>query len=586
MKTLICCKTGKTVTLENKIGGGGEGAIWRTNQDGKLAKVYQEKLENIKIKKLKVMVDYPPTDPSKSRNHISYAWPESLLKDKNQIVGFLMPEIKGSQAFLKISNIKERKDSKLEIDWKFLHITAMNIANMIRNLHAEGYVVGDLKPDNIMVNSLALPSIVDTDSFQLRDPQSGNIYRCPVTSENFTPPEMIDEDITEFDQTVYHDAFRLGALIHLLLTSQYYHQGQWCGTGEPPTVVKKIREGLWPYGTNSLIKPSDFSIPLKVMHPRVQKLFLRCFNNGHKNPRLRPTADDWHKALEKAVNDLTQCNRVETHIYAPHYGQCYWCERAWELKKDTFRPRSGYKRYDPTKTPPPPIPRPTTSKKSSDLSIIPEIMAYLPTLIVLLIVVLIFIFRLPTTVEKTVLNENFTNPSSRWSINEFAKFKDGGLFQEVLNPDLGYLSYWDTNYSSYNIQKTDYSVDIKKINGPNTTPYGIIARVQENNTQNFYFFIITSNGYFSMGKRSRNNWDHIINGKKHNSINQGNYTINRLRIVTEGNLITGFINGKRVGSFRDSSYKDGMIGVYSQSEGKPVAVYFDNIKVIITVPKD
>ena len=83
MKTLICCKTGKTVTLEKKIGVGGEGAVWRTNQDGKLAKVYQEKLENIKIKKLKVMVDYPPTDPSKSRNHISYAWPESLLKDKN-----------------------------------------------------------------------------------------------------------------------------------------------------------------------------------------------------------------------------------------------------------------------------------------------------------------------------------------------------------------------------------------------------------------------------------------------------------------------------------------------------------------------
>jgi tetratricopeptide (TPR) repeat protein/uncharacterized protein YkwD len=352
MKTLICCKTGKTVTLENKIGGGGEGAIWRTNQDGKLAKVYQEKLENIKIKKLKVMVDYPPTDPSKSRNHISYAWPESLLKDKNQIVGFLMPEIKGSQTFLKISNIKERKDSKLEIDWKFLHITAMNIANMIRNLHAEGYVVGDLKPDNIMVNSLALPSIVDTDSFQLRDPQSGNIYRCPVTSENFTPPEMIGENITEFYQTVYHDAFRLGALIYLLLTSQYYHQGQWCGTGEPPTVSKKIKEGLWPYGTNSLIKPSDFAIPLKVMHPRVQKLFLWCFNNGHNNPRFRPTADDWYKALEKAVNDLTQCNRVATHIYSQHYGKCYWCERAWKLKIDVFPPMSGYKFYNPTKTPP------------------------------------------------------------------------------------------------------------------------------------------------------------------------------------------------------------------------------------------
>lgn len=80
-----------------------------------------------------------------------------------------MLEIKGFYVFKKIFNIKEWKDFKFEIDWKFFYIIVMNIVNMIRNFYVEGYVVGDLKLDNIMVNSLVLLFIVDIDLFQLCD---------------------------------------------------------------------------------------------------------------------------------------------------------------------------------------------------------------------------------------------------------------------------------------------------------------------------------------------------------------------------------------------------------------------------------
>ncbi|NEO53527.1 MAG: PDZ domain-containing protein [Okeania sp. SIO3B5] len=190
----------------------------------------------------------------------------------------------------------------------------------------------------------------------------------------------------------------------------------------------------------------------------------------------------------------------------------------------------------------------------------------------------------PPKVERTVLDENFTKPSSRWSIGEFAKFKDGGLFQQVSKPNRGYWNSWDANYLPYNIQKTDYSADLTKINSPDNEAYGILTRIRGNNDQNYYYLLITSNGYFSMGKHSKENWENKINWKEDNSINQGN-GLNRLRVVTEGNLITGFINGKEVGNFKDNSYKSGNIGVYSESgkQGNGVAVNFDNIKVIATV---
>ncbi len=208
---------------------------------------------------------------------------------------------------------------------------------------------------------------------------------------------------------------------------------------------------------------------------------------------------------------------------------------------------------------------------------------------VVALVALIIGLQPTETVEKTVLDENFTNPSSRWLTTEFAKVKDGGLFQQVSKPNWSEGIGWDINYSRYNnIQKTDYSADVKKVNGPDNRPYGILTRIQEN-LEDYYFLLIASNGRFTMGKRSRGNRrKYYIKNKKHYSINKGNNTINRLRVVTEGNLITGFINDIKVGSFRDDSYKHGNIGVYSDSDkqGNGVGVYFDNIKVIITVPKD
>ena len=197
---------------------------------------------------------------------------------------------------------------------------------------------------------------------------------------------------------------------------------------------------------------------------------------------------------------------------------------------------------------------------------------------------------IPSILEKTIIDESLIKPSSLWSpMSKFAKFQDDSLFQQVSKPNWGEWSIWNTNSSPYKIQKSDYSLDVKKVNGPNNCLYGILTTIQGTKVLNCYYLLITSNGHFSIGKHSRKNWKHHVNRKKHSSIRQGN-NINTLRVVVEGNLITGFINGQKVESFRDNfyPYKSSNIGVYSTSnkEGNGVAVYFNNIKVITTVFKD
>ncbi|MEH2237535.1 helix-hairpin-helix domain-containing protein [Nostoc sp.] len=338
MRVLTCASTGKSITLLGEpIANSGEGKVWRTNHNGYLAKTYHSQTPE-RVQKLAVMIAHRPKEPNSHLNHISFAWPKSLLKDtQGDCVGFLMPEIKDAKELIDVYNPKKRKDSKLDVDWRFLHTTALNIASIIEAIHISGYVLGDIKQQNILVSDRALPSIIDTDSFQVRNPVNGKIYRCPVDSPDYTPPELIDQDFSSIDQTEVHDRFRLSVIIYqLLLGGQTPFAGKWIGAGGTPETNELIRRGLWLYAPNSLIQPVERTIPLEIVHPEVQRCFLRCFNDGYKNPSLRPTAGDWVKALRLAVNELTICGKLDSHYYSRTYGKCYWCDRSTKLRVDIF----------------------------------------------------------------------------------------------------------------------------------------------------------------------------------------------------------------------------------------------------------
>lgn len=324
------------VFLTKQIADSGEGQVWETNLNGYLAKIYHDPTP-ARIAKLKVMLANPPADPMLSHNHVSIAWVSDLLKDSNgKYLGFLMPAIADSKQLSSVYNPRRRKKVAPGFNWYYLHVTALNTAWIIQEIHAKGYVLGDIKLENILVNDRAMTAVIDTDSFQVRDPQSNQVYRCTVGSEGFTPPELLGKDFDTTNQTEICDRFRLGVLIHYLLFGYHPFSGNWTGVGESPEQTELIKQGYWYGGHNSPIRASETTIPLNVIHPELKQLFLKCFNDGHTKPHLRPSALDWHNALEVAVNQLTSCSRVDSHHYSKHYGKCYWCERAANLGVDIF----------------------------------------------------------------------------------------------------------------------------------------------------------------------------------------------------------------------------------------------------------
>jgi hypothetical protein len=110
--------------------------------------------------------------------------------------------------------------------------------------------------------------------------------------------------------------------------------------------------------------------PFEMLPPEVQKLMVRCFVAGYKNPASRPSPGEWVGVLESCSKSLVNCKINREHFYSKHYGKCPWCER--EAKKQKVRlqtplpparvrPSSSSR---PAYTPPPPVISPVFPQSS------------------------------------------------------------------------------------------------------------------------------------------------------------------------------------------------------------------------------
>lgn len=339
--------TGQIVELETRdpLGSGGEAHIYAIRADDSLAaKIYRRPSAEQTLK-LAAMVARPPTirshpdaairTGSEERDTPAFAlaWPIDLIcseGERGDIVGFLMPRLTSVARIFDIYNPRTRRQSHPLCDYRFLHRAGHNLAAALGAAHQCDYVVGDVNESNILVSAAALVSLVDTDSFQVRDPRTGRLFRCPVGKPEFTPPELQGMAFRETDRAPQHDLFGLGVvLFQLLMEGTHPFAGLYLGSGDPPPTEERIRSGHYPYGSlRTLYRPSPTAPPIETLDPILRQLFARCFEEGFRDAAARPNTRDWQDALHDAEASLTTCPRNAQHRYGEHLARCPWCERA------------------------------------------------------------------------------------------------------------------------------------------------------------------------------------------------------------------------------------------------------------------
>jgi formylglycine-generating enzyme required for sulfatase activity len=335
--------TGEILTEKSLVfvAKGGEGTISRTVSGLVFAvKVYHRPSpEN--AAKLRVMMASPPNDPFASQGHRSIAWPIDLLADTSgKVAGFVMPWVEEMKPAIDYYNPGTRRRLNPLFHYLYLMRAARNIAVGMRALHERGCIVGDLNESNILVSSTTLATWVDTDSFQVRDSGDGRIFRCPVGKPEYTPPELQGAHFSEVDRQPEHDLFGLGVLLfHLLMEGTHPFSGRYTGMGDAPPIEERIKLGHFPYAQNrrTPYQPALNAPPIEVLPDEVRGLFLRCFEEGHRVPSLRPSAQEWKDALDRAESELIACEANNQHRYGRHMKSCPWCDRAKRLRgRDPF----------------------------------------------------------------------------------------------------------------------------------------------------------------------------------------------------------------------------------------------------------
>ncbi len=172
-------------------------------------------------------------------------------------------------------------------------------------------------------------------------------------------------------------------------------------------------------------------------------------------------------------------------------------------------------------------------------------------------------------------------------------FSDTGSGWDRIDTDEGITDYADGVYRIFvntdntdvwanpGLDFTDTTVEVEatKVGGPDDNDFGVICRYQD--VDNFYFFVISSDGYYGIGK--------VVGGTQSlveetdllpsDAIKQGNVT-NQIQATCNGSSLRLVVNGTQIVEVQDTTFTAGDVGLMAGTFDEIGAdIHFDNFVV-------
>jgi hypothetical protein len=184
----------------------------------------------------------------------------------------------------------------------------------------------------------------------------------------------------------------------------------------------------------------------------------------------------------------------------------------------------------------------------------------------------------PTNQGDLLFQDGFSDPSSGWDkvrTSEGMTDYEAGHYRIVVNsPNADYWANPGLDFIDVVID-----VDAGKNEGPDDNDFGILCRYQD--TENFYFLIISSDGYYGIGKVQGGEQELLDPPQMYYSeaIITGAGP-NHIQAVCNGSRIAMAINGVLIAEAMDSTFHEGDVGLIVGSFDVPgVDIWFDNLMV-------
>lgn len=188
-----------------------------------------------------------------------------------------------------------------------------------------------------------------------------------------------------------------------------------------------------------------------------------------------------------------------------------------------------------------------------------------------------------TTDSNIIFQDDFSDTGSGWytygDSDGLMDYSNGAFRTLVSTSDLLLFTTLDQSMPSDVV----IDVDTLKTGGPDDNAFGVICRYVD--TDNFYFFIISSDGYAGVAKYENNELYVITESGQMDyteTILQG-ASYNHITASCVGSTLTLTVNGTQLYSITDTSFSSGEVGFVAKafSEGG-VDIEFDNF--VVTKP--
>lgn len=334
-----------------EIGSGRQGSIFLLSNHSPLCvKVYADPSSQPDLEaRIYGLMQVPPREWSIGQ-HIEVAWPVALCRDMTgRAVGYFMNHLSRPNYLpldeLLTANSPARRQGGYT--WATCVSWAADLARVLKKLHNEKFIVGDLCLENIFASADGRVTLIDVDSFQFSDAK-GQRFSSPTWHAENSPPELSTAEARKW-RTPSADCFALAVLICQILYEQ--HHPFACvplkvdDLDRDDREVANIKSGLsWVTEPDRIrLHPTR---PRPDIAPKVLRTLL-SLSFGPGGCADRVSAAEYTKALRTLADQLVSCEAKPRHVYSAELVECPWCAREKQLSRDPFPSRDSSGRAFP-----------------------------------------------------------------------------------------------------------------------------------------------------------------------------------------------------------------------------------------------
>lgn len=323
-------RSGRKLTLTERLGCGGQGAVFRTDDPARAVKVcwrvedvmaWQRRIERAAFLQ-RELTAYPGVR--------RFVLPRELLA--SPWLGYEMPLLPEARPVAELTRLPRTRPEAAYLESGGLKRRlgiSVRIARAISALHSAGFVFGDLSANNVLTavdRAHSTIRIIDCDNIDVAGSDGTGMLGTP----GYWAPELVTHRARP---DAASDDHALAVLMHELLYLVHPLRGDQLLEQDPDQAERLLEQGQlpWIFDPQNESNRTSAGLPLQYAAAADTTLFKRfqeAFGEGLRDRTKRPTAAALQEAAERLLRLCRTCRSCQgTEIYRKQTA-CIWCGAA------------------------------------------------------------------------------------------------------------------------------------------------------------------------------------------------------------------------------------------------------------------